>query len=96
MRIRVRAFLTAREVLGGQKTVTVELNDATVADLLRELSIQFGESFEKMFFDPRSGVVSEQVAILVNGCHYAHLPHGLNTALEDDDDVALFPPIAGG
>lgn len=96
MRIRVRAFLTAREVLGGQKTVMIDVNEATIADLLQQLSIQFGESFEQMFFDSQSGAISEQVAVLVNGRHYAHLPHRLNTALEDGDDVALFPPIAGG
>lgn len=96
MRIRVRAFLTVRDVLGGQRAVTLEIEEATVADLLDELSSQFGESFEKMFFDSRSGAVSRQVAVLVNGRHYTHLRNGLNTALFDGDDVALFPPIAGG
>lgn len=96
MRIRVRGFLTVKEVLGGRKAVTLEVNEATVAGLLQELSIQFGESFESMFFDPENGAVSGQVAILVNGCHYSHLPAGLNTALKDEDDVALFPPMAGG
>lgn len=96
MRIRVRGFLTVREVLGGRKMVTLEVEEATIADLLQELSTKFGESFRQMFFDPRSGAVSEQVAILVNGCHYSHLPHGLETVLEDEDNVALFPPIAGG
>lgn len=96
MRIRVRGFLAVREVLGGRKMVTLELNEATVADLLQELSTQFGESFANISFDPRSGTVSERVAILVNGCHYSHLPHGLDTVLKDEDDVTLFPPIAGG
>ena len=96
MRIRVRGFLTVRDVLGGRKVVIVEVEEATIAGLLRELSIQVGESFEQMFFNPGSGAVSEQVAILVNGCHYTHLPGGLDTVLKDEDDVALFPPIAGG
>ena len=96
MRIRVRGFLTVREVLGGRKVVTVEVGEATIAGLLQELSVQFGKSFDSMFFDPGSGAISEQVAILVNGCHYSHLPSGLDTVLEDEDDVALFPSIAGG
>ena len=96
MRIRVRGFLTVRDVLGGRKVVNVEVEEATITGLLRKLSVQFGESFEQMFFDPGNGAVSEQVAILVNGCHYSHLPHGLDTVLKDEDDVALFPRIAGG
>ena len=96
MRIRVRGFLTVRDVLDGRKAVTLEIKEATIAGLLRELSVRYGESFEKMFFDPQSGAVRGQVAILVNGRHYSHLPDGLNTVLKDEDDVALFPPLAGG
>ncbi len=96
MKIRVRGFLTVREVLGGRKILTLEVKEATVAGLLGVLSIQFGEGFEQMFFDPNSGAVNGQVSILVNGRHYSHLPDGLDTVLMDGDDVALFPPIAGG
>ena len=96
MRIRVRGFLTVREVLDGRKELTLEMNETTIVGLLRGLSVQFGESFENMFFNPESGTVNRQVAILVNGRHYSHLPDGLNTMLADRDDVALFPPLAGG
>jgi len=34
MKVRVRGFLTVREVLGGRKTVTLEVKEATVAELL--------------------------------------------------------------
>lgn len=96
MKVRVRGFLTVREVLGGRKSVILELNEVTLAGLLKELSTQFGESFEQVFFDPESGGVSGQVSILLNGRHYSHLPDGLNTLLKDGDEVSLFPPIAGG
>ena len=88
--------MTVRPLLGGRAILTVELPEATIATLLGELASQFGAGFEEMFFDPELGAVSKQVAILVNGRHTSHLPDGLNTRLSDGDDVALFPPIAGG
>ncbi|NOQ19123.1 MAG: molybdopterin synthase sulfur carrier subunit, partial [Desulfobacterales bacterium] len=30
------------------------------------------------------------------GRHYIHLPNRLDTELEEEDEVALFPAIAGG
>ncbi|MGD8856725.1 MAG: MoaD family protein [Chloroflexota bacterium] len=96
MKIRVRGFMTVRQLLGGRDSLTLELQEATIVTLLGELASLFGASFEEMFFEPEYGTVSRQVAILVNGRHYSHLPNGLNTKLKDGDDVALFPPIAGG
>jgi MoaD family protein len=96
MNIRVRGFMTVRQVMGGRAILTVDLQEATIATLLGELSSQFGASFQEMFFEPEGGALSSQVSILVNGRHTSHLANGLNTKLKDGDDVALFPPIAGG
>ena len=37
-----------------------------------------------------------RIAVLVNGRHYTHLAEGLATTLADGDEIAIFPPMAGG
>ena len=69
----------------------LEIKEATIAGLLRELSVRYGESFENMFFDPQSGAVSVQVAILVNGRHYSHLPDGSERDAEGRGRCGPFP-----
>lgn len=42
-----------------------------------------------------NGKIRPFVKILVNGRHIEFL-QGMKTQLSDDDDVAIFPPVAGG
>ena len=96
MNITIRSFLTLREVMGGQSTLELEIGNLTVIELLNELSDMFGDRFSEMVFDKARKGLNEHVRILVNGRHYSHIPHKLNTRLQQGDEVCLFPPIAGG
>jgi molybdopterin synthase sulfur carrier subunit len=96
MKVQVRAFLTAKEALGGQTALTLEVEPTSVLGLLHELCRRFGDDFSGMVFDRQTGAVSQGMAILINGRHFRHLPDGLNTELESGDEVSLFPPLAGG
>ena len=96
MRVNIKGFLTLRSVMDAQAVFDYEGDSLTVDDLLRELSIRYGEDFRKMIFDPETHTLSPHIRILVNGRHFSHLPGKLNTQLHEGDEVSLFPPIAGG
>jgi molybdopterin converting factor small subunit len=36
------------------------------------------------------------MAVIINGRSYQNLPAKLGTHLKDGDEVAIFPPMAGG
>jgi MoaD family protein len=96
MKIRVKAFLTLRQALGNRGSLEMETGEITIRELLTVLCRDHGEGLEKMIFDPCANMLSSYTKVLVNGRHYSTLPDKLDTRLKEGDEVALFPPLAGG
>lgn len=65
----------------------------TLGELLEKLSAYYGCRFRKEIFV--HGALSENVLILINGRAIEHLA-GLKTKLSADDEISIFPRIAGG
>ena len=96
MIIKVKGYLTYRDVIGQRE---VELSDdlpVHLLDFLRELAAEIGGEHGHALFDEEAGTVGRSVAVMLNGCHYNHLPDRLKTVLHHQDEVAVFPPAAGG
>lgn len=97
MKIRVTGYLTLRGVIGNQRAVEIDAEQITLKDLLQQLSVQFGEEIVPPISDSDAFQGrGRRIVVLVNGRHCSHLPDGMDTELADGDEVALFPPVAGG
>lgn len=96
MAVRIKGYLTFRNVVGEQFFPLSDGDTQTLNHLLDWLSIQLGTEFTEMAFDSQSGSLSRHVSVLINGRHYSHLPERLDTQLQDGDEVSIFPPLAGG
>ena len=96
MKITVKSFLTLRQVMGNQAKFEMEIGDITIGELLDQLCDRFGEGLVAQVFDRDSNEVSRLLRVMVNGRHYTTLADRLNTKLQEGDEVALFPPVAGG
>jgi molybdopterin synthase sulfur carrier subunit len=96
MNIRVKGYLTFRDVIGDITISEKEAGAYRLRQLLERLSIEHEDFLGYKIFDPGDGGVREHIAVLVNGVHYSHLPDRLETELNDGDEIAIFPPIAGG
>ena len=94
MKIKIKGYLTFRDTIGEQFLEFVDMDRITVRDLLVKLSLvcNLGDSV----YHATTRIVDPGVAVLVNGRHYSHLPDNLDTTLKDGDEVAIFPPMAGG
>ena len=96
MKIKVKGYLTLKKTMGGNTAFEMEIENSTIKDVLKDLSEIFGQDFKDAIFDSETDMIRRHVRVLVNGRHYIHLPNRLDTELEAEDEVALFPAIAGG
>ena len=95
MIVSIKGYLTLSKLVG-ERQVDLPDSDQTVRLLLAGLSEEIGEQFaSQLRYDP-SGQLEGNLVVLVNGRHCSHLPDGIDTRLGDGDEVAVFPPIAGG
>ncbi|MDJ1431198.1 ubiquitin-like small modifier protein 1 [Halostagnicola sp. A-GB9-2] len=78
----------------GDKHVSVDVeDDATVEDALEALLEDRPALEERVIED---GELRSQINILRNGTNVLTQEEGLETELDEDDELALFPPVSGG
>jgi molybdopterin synthase sulfur carrier subunit len=94
--VKVKGYLTYRDVIGERRVQLRADIPVTLLDFIRELAGELGGEHGRALYDERAATVGPSVAIMLNGRHYNHHPEGLHTLLKDGDEVAVFPPGAGG
>jgi molybdopterin synthase sulfur carrier subunit len=95
MKVTLHTILGLREVVG-QRLVEIDLpQGSTVADFLRCLEEKWGEKLANRLWNPDSGAVLPYVRIMVNGQTIQFLK-GLETPLNEGDEVLILPPVSGG
>lgn len=92
MIIHIRAFANFRDILG--KDLQVELREGSAIKELLDILCASHKNMKSAIFD-ESGRVREYVILMKNRKNVDFL-EGLETTLSDGDEVAIFPPIAGG
>jgi molybdopterin converting factor small subunit len=94
--IKVRGYLTYRDVIGQREIEQPDDIAVTFLVFISELAAEIGGEHGRALFDNEAETVGDSVAIMLNGVHYNHLPNRLDTVLKDQDEIAVFPPAAGG
>jgi molybdopterin synthase sulfur carrier subunit len=88
-KIKVKLFANFREFTG---TKELELDTGTVSDVIIKLNEKF-PGFEKIIFEGEK--LKPYVNVFLNGKNVLDLD-GLETELLTNDEIAIFPPVAGG
>lgn len=90
--MHIKYFATFRE-LAGERSFDLDDPPADVAGLLELLSTRYGDAFRRAVL--RDGRLGPELILLVNGRN-VRLTGGLATPLTPQDDVSVFPMVAGG
>ncbi|CAM5795125.1 MULTISPECIES: ubiquitin-like small modifier protein 1 [Brevibacillus] len=89
----VKVFANFREICQA-KTVEVPTDNGNrVIDILETLIRMFPALEEEVFTPERT--LKPFVHVFINGRNVIHAD-GLETRVQEDDQFALFPPVAGG
>ncbi len=91
---RVRLFATLRQRVGGEGAVEVPWSPGdTIGDVVKEL-VRLKPGLDGHIFD-EGGALLPHVSVFLNGRDIRHLD-GLESRLERDTEISVFPPVAGG
>jgi molybdopterin synthase sulfur carrier subunit len=89
----VRLYSTLRGLAGGSVVEVPLPDEATVGDALSRL-VELRPGLAGHVLDDE-GQVREYVGVFVDGRDIRYL-HGLDTPIEPENEVYVFPPTAGG
>jgi molybdopterin synthase sulfur carrier subunit len=92
--MRVDFYATLRQIVG-TKTVDFPLPDGSTIDhLLEEVFIRYPVMRSELLDD--EGQLHGHVHVLVNGRDVPYLENTLNTVVDIDDTISIFPAVGGG
>jgi molybdopterin synthase sulfur carrier subunit len=91
--MKVKFFATIREHTRAMEIDVAEQGCGSVGGLLQHLCSLYGRELCSLLLE--DGKLGSKIIVLVNGRNVVHL-QGMDTPLEKDDEVSIFPVVAGG
>jgi molybdopterin synthase sulfur carrier subunit len=82
------------DITGNEETMISIDENSTIMDLLNKLINLFGNEFENTIFE-KSELQNKYIIIGINGKDVRSL-NGLNTIIQNGDEISIMPAIAGG
>lgn len=92
--MQVSFFATLRQIVGA-KTVIFDLPDEATVGQLIDLMVRRYPDLRRELLDD-SGNLYGHVHVFVNGRDVPYLENRLETVLEADDVISVFPAVGGG
>ncbi len=93
--MHVNFYANLRPLAGG-KVVEVDISPlpAPARDVLEAATRNHPELAEALWSSP--GVLKEHIKVFINGRESVHLPQAMETPVQEEDTLDVFPPLGGG
>jgi len=92
MKVKVRFFAQFGELLGSE-TVVEPASGSILTNLINEIASKNKEGYDAIFDE--KGTFREFVILMRNGKRI-DISDAMTTKVSDGDEIAVFPPVAGG
>ena len=93
MKVSVKFYAHLGDLVDRKEKIEFDMKDgATISHLLDELVL---DAKIKMHLLDKTGELKSDIAFLKNG-REIKLLNGIDTILESDDEISIFPLVAGG
>lgn len=92
--VKVNFYATYRAIVG-QKTIEFNIPTGSTVQQLVDMIIARYPDFDGQLLDEK-GALYRHIHIFINGRDTYYLPEDLNTILESEDKIDIFPPVGGG
>lgn len=92
--VKISFFSILTDITDSEELIFSLENNSDIRILLKQLVLKYGKNFEELIFK-NSTDLSKYVLITVNGNDIRALD-GLNTKLNQNDEIFFVPAIAGG
>ncbi len=95
MKVTLHTVLWIKQAIGQRLTVIDLPQGSTVEDFVAYMKKRWGDKLSPHFIDLQSGIVHPHVRIMVNG-QTIHFLKGMETPLQEGDEVLILPLASGG
>lgn len=91
--MEIKVFANFREICGGKKVDIEVYDNEPIENVLDRLIEKYPKMKEELFTEDKE--IKPLVHVFINGKNVIHL-EGLKSKVKTTDEIALFPPVAGG
>ncbi|NIN51983.1 MAG: MoaD family protein [Nitrososphaeria archaeon] len=93
--VKVQFFSILSEITGAKELELTLKTGSKIEDLFNMLTEKYGADFKERIFDSKTGDLRRLIIVTVNGKDVRNM-NRLKTDLNDGDEVAILPTVAGG
>lgn len=92
--LEIRYYAVIREITSKREEKIVLQKPATIGEIIRKIDEKYGGKIGKIILNEKGELKSNYI-ILLNGVNIKNMD-GLQTKIEKNSEIAIFPPFSGG
>ena len=95
IRVKIRTSLDFKKIFGQGRFEVSASERLSLREFLNQLVDEWGTELASRLFDADGQTVLPHIMLMVDGQNINFL-NRLDTVLQDEDEVLILPPVAGG